>query len=247
MRCLHEAAVVLLVVDDLTGQPLPDAAVFCTTVGRGGVRNASGFHVFSDLPPGAYEFVVQHPGYGVCRVNLSRPGALCCACTVRLPYSQSHPRLGGRRHLLFRLSDGAGPLAGQQAAIRLESPSPPLRVVEDADKGAVLLALNGPPGPELLARELADGVGGPVVLAGLAPEARAYQLDRPLEGAVRSGSRMRPVWRFETDREGAAVLPIQPLLMPEGALSFTVSCGGRERQAQVEPFLENERRVDVLF
>lgn len=248
MRTLHEAAVVLHVVDDLTGETIRDAAVFCPALGRGGVRNAAGYYVFSNLPPGAYEFTVSRPGWGARRVTAARPGPEGCrARTVRLPYGQDNPRLGRLRHLLFLLSDGAGPLAGREIAIRLTTPSPPLRVVEDAAGGDVLLALSAEPRAELLERELLDADGAPHFLRETVPEARAYRLAAPLEGSVPSGSRLRPVWRFGTDREGGAVLPLHPLLMPEGPLSFLVSCGGRERSAEVEPFTENERRVPVLF
>lgn len=248
MKVLYEASVVFHVLDDLTGETLGDAAVFCVQLGKGSVRSSSGCHVFTDLPPGAYEFHIFRAGYGEQRVTVSHsPGGGLEVHTVRLLYSQTHPQLAGRRHLLFLLSDETGPLAERQITILLCSPSPLLRVVEDAPAGGTCLTLNSEPRAELLRRELLDERGMPHFLKKMMPKERAYRLSRPLEKPLRCGARLLPLWRFETDREGAAVLPIDPLLMPPGGLFFTVCCGGRERTARVEPFTEYERRVELRF
>lgn len=251
MRLLHRASVVLHVVDDFTGEIPPRAAAYCPTLDRRGLRNPSGYHLFSDLPPGRYDFRVSCPGYLDQETQVLLPDENGHRiCTVRLFYSRANPTLPRRQHLLFLLSDGARgdePLAERPVELTLAPGSSPLRAAADAAAGDGLLTLNAGLQARLLRRELLDEEGTSHWLMGVEPERWAYRLDRPLEAPLAGGSRLTPVWRCRTDREGGVVLPVSSLLLPEGERTFVLRWGERERTAVAAPFSQNRRVVPVRF
>lgn len=246
MKLLHYASIILNVVDAFTGQTVKGATVQCTNANEAAKRNHEGHHLFSNLPLGSYTFQIICSGYCTQSITvdyetLNQPQIK----TVGLAYSQMYPKLSQVNHMLFLLRTVNGALAHQTVRVQLQNKVALLRVRKDSKTGNKTLLLNGEGKTHFLRQMFVTERDETVIFLSIDARTKEYVLGDPLKSQLKKGECLFPVWDFKTDREGAFVLPIDPLLMSGEELNFSITCDQGRKEITVLFSEETGQRVLV--
>lgn len=232
MRTLNRISAAFLLLDGRDKSPVLGANVLVDGARHKLVNKNDGHYVFTNLPPAEHMYEISAPNYQPVVRSLGVDPEL--PEIVLLQYAPDSPRLYNVPHYRLRFYQNGRPLDRQTVTVTLKTPVGALRLVEPAPKGEWHLTLGGEYASAVL-YQLFDAGQGEVMPTGFDRAAGTYELRRPLNGALREGTLLRPLWRLETDCNGVAILPFIGFYMQRDELEFSFALQGTQITVTAPP------------
>ena len=152
MRVIHNASLIILIIDILRKAPITDAVILCNGIQNPYVKKDSGYCIFCDLQPGEYNIEIFSPGFIKKEFKCELALGECKKLIFEMSFKSDNHRLLNlpRIELLIKDKNKNEIMTNQDARITIKSPINFLKLINNAKKGSTGIVLNFENTPSLI-------------------------------------------------------------------------------------------------
>lgn len=144
MRVIHNASLIVLIIDILRKAPIDNAVILCNGIQNPYLKKDTGYCIFCDLQPGEYNIEVFSPGFIKKEFKCTLELGECKKIIFEMSFKSDNRRLLDLPRIEFLIKDKNKNeiMTNQDAKITMKTPINFLKLVNNAKKGSMEIVLN---------------------------------------------------------------------------------------------------------
>ena len=144
MRVIHNASLIILIIDILKKAPITDAVILLNGIQNPYLRKDTGYCIFCDLQPGEYNIEIFYSGFIKKEFKFILKLGECKKLIFEMPFKSNNHRLLNlpRIEFLIRDKNKKEIMTNQDVRITMKTPINFLKLVNNAKKGSMEIVLN---------------------------------------------------------------------------------------------------------
>lgn len=152
MRVIHNASLIVLIIDILRKAPIDNAVILCNGIQNPYLKKDTGYCIFCDLQPGEYNIEVFSSGFIKKEFKCTLELGECKKIIFEMSFKSDNRRLLDLPRIEFLIKDKNKNeiMTNQDARITMKTPINFLKLVNNAKKGSMEIVLNFENTPSLI-------------------------------------------------------------------------------------------------